>query len=346
MKTMAAILVETGQPLEIVELEIPALKPGQVLVEIYYSGICHAQLMEARGYKGEDRLLPHCMGHEGVGIVREIGVGVTKVAPEQKVILSWIRGLGAEVSESLYQWKGRTVNAGPITTFSRYAVISENRLTPLPAGTPVKEAALLGCAVPTGAGAVLHTGKPLPGQSVAVFGVGGVGLFAVAAARALGAAPIIAVDINDKKLEAAFDMGATYTIHGDREVVMETLATYCPGGVDVAVEATGLTAVMLQAVESVRPQGGRAVIIGNARHGEMLTIDPRQLNQGKQILGTWGGETRPEEDYPLYCRMLQYGRLDFSPLLDGVYPLTAVNTAMDDLEAGCVIRPLLDMSDD
>ncbi|HEX8096993.1 MAG TPA: alcohol dehydrogenase catalytic domain-containing protein, partial [Pyrinomonadaceae bacterium] len=129
MKTTAAILVKTGGPLELVELEIPALKPGQALVEVAWSGVCHTQVLECRGYRGEDKFLPHCLGHEGSGVVKEVGPGVGKIKPGDRVILSWIKGSGGDVPGTVYSWGGRKVNAGGITTFSRHSVISENRLT-------------------------------------------------------------------------------------------------------------------------------------------------------------------------------------------------------------------------
>ena len=165
MKTTAAVLVELGRPLEVADLDVPALKPGQVLVEVAFCGVCHTQLLEVRGHRGEDRYLPHCLGHEGSGIVRDISPGVAKVKPGYSVILSWIKGSGADVPGSAYGWNGRTVNAGAITTFATYSVISENRLTPLPAGTLLRHAALIGCAVPTGAGVVFNTAQPRPDRA-------------------------------------------------------------------------------------------------------------------------------------------------------------------------------------
>lgn len=344
MKTEAAILVETDQPLKIVELDTPELKAGQVLVKILYSGICHTQLLEARGYRGEDKFLPHCLGHEGVGVVTEIGPGVRKVRTDDNVILSWIKGSGADIPGSQYRWGERIVNSGAITTFSRYSVISENRLTLLPPNVPLKEAALLGCAVATGAGAVLNTAKPRVGQSIVVFGTGGVGLFCVAAAKAAGLAPIIAVDIKERKLMMATKMGATHTINSSSESVEAILKQICPQGSDIAIEASGRPEVMALALESVRQQGGKAVVIGNSHFGERLSIDPRQLNMGKQLLGTWGGDSRPDEDYPQYCRLLQYGLLNLAPLTEEIYSLSQVNQALHDLEAGKAIRPLLDMA--
>lgn len=344
MKTLAAVLVETGKPLVLAELEIPALQPGQVLVEIAFSGVCHTQVLECRGHRGEDRYLPHCLGHEGSGIVCDVGPGVTKVKAGDRVILSWIKGSGADVPRTVYRWGDRKVNAGGITTFSRHAVISENRLTLLPQEIPLRDAALLGCAVPTGVGAVFNTARPKPGQSMAVFGTGGIGLCAVAGAAIAGCTPIIAVDIRWEKLALAGQMGATHRVHAAEVDPVAEVQRICPGGVDFAIEASGRPQVMLQALYSVRSQGGVAVVVGNARHGERVALDPRQLNLGKQLRGTWGGDNWPDRDFPRYCRLLSAGRLNLEPLLSRTYCLSEINEALDDLEAGTVARPLIEMA--
>ena len=148
MKTTAAILVQTGQPLELWDIEIPQLKPGQVLVEMTYSGACRTQVLEARGHKGEDKWVPHCLGHEGVGKVLETGEGVTRVAKDQPVVLSWLKGGGLDAGGAKYARDGQEVNAGGVTTFQKMTVVSENRLTPLVEGLDPKEAVMLGCALP------------------------------------------------------------------------------------------------------------------------------------------------------------------------------------------------------
>lgn len=344
MKTPAAILVELSQPLQLVDLEIPALRPGQVLVEIAFSGVCHTQILEARGRRGPDRFLPHCLGHEGSGIVREVGPNVTRVVPDDRVVLSWIKGSGGDVPGTKYLWNGKEVNAGGITTFSRYSVISENRLTKLDPDLPFDLAALLGCAIPTGAGMVFNTVSVRPGQSVAIFGVGGIGLSALAAANASGATPLIAVDRQPEKLKLAKDLGASHTICVTEANPVETIQQICPGGVDIAIEATGRATVMQQALESVRAQGGTTVVAGNAPQGEYWQLDPRQLNQGKKILGTWGGDNLPDRDFPRYQRLLRAGKLPMQCLLSKQYPLTKINDALNDLEAGLAPRPLIDMS--
>lgn len=344
MKTTAAVLVEPGKALVLAELEIPALKSGQVLVEVKFSGVCHTQVLECRGYRGEDPYLPHCLGHEGSGIVCDVGPGVTKVRAGDRVILSWIKGAGADVPGTVYHWNGRTVNAGGITTLGRHAVISENRITPLPEGISMRDAALLGCAVPTGVGAVFNTAQPDPGQSLVIFGTGGVGLCAVAGAAIAGCTPIIAVDIRPDKLELARRMGATHFVHAGEMDPLEAIQRICPGGVDFAIEATGRPAVMLQALHSVRNQGGIAVVVGNARHGETVQLDPKQLNLGKQLRGTWGGDNWPDLDFPRYARLVSSGKLDLEPLMAKTYSLDRINEALDELEASNVARPLIDMT--
>ena len=344
MKTVAAILVETGKPLALDEVDVPALRPGQVLVELAYSGACHTQVLEARGHRGEDKWLPHLLGHEGTGTVVDAGPGAAKVKPGDRVVLSWIRGGGMEAGGAVYGWNGRRVNAGGVTTFQRHAIASENRLTPLPPGLPMDLGVLLGCAAPTGMGVVLNVGRVRAGDAVAVFGAGGIGLNAVMAAAHAGARPLIAVDPQPAKRELARAFGATDALDPAAEDVLAAIRRIAPEGLDVAVEATGRPAVMEQALRACRAQGGRAVIIGNARFGETLALDPGLFNQGKSLLGTWGGDSRPDRDYGRYGRLIASGRFDVRRLLSAPYRLEDVNRALDDLEAGRVGRPLIDMS--
>ena len=344
MKTAAALLVQTGSPLVLAEIDIPALKPGQVLVEVAYSGACGTQVMEWRGDKGEDKWVPHCLGHEGTGIVLETGSAVTKVKAGDKVVLSWIRGSGIEAGGAVYAWGDKKVNAGGVTTFQRHAVVSENRLTLLPAELPMDLAVLLGCAAPTGMGAVYNVLKAQPGDSVAVFGTGGVGLHAIMAAALVGAMPVIAVDPNPTRRALAPLYGATYVIDPAGADVLAEIRKIVPQGVDIAVESSGIPAAMDQAVNATRQQGGRAVVIGNARHGAMLSLNPAVFNQGKSLMGTWGGDSVPDRDYGRFARLLGAGRFPVRNLLSKPYSLEQADQALHDLAAGTIGRPLIDMS--
>jgi S-(hydroxymethyl)glutathione dehydrogenase/alcohol dehydrogenase len=343
MKTQAALLVQTGQPLVLADIETPALKPGQVLVEIAYSGACGTQVMEWRGDKGEDKWVPHCLGHEGTGTVIEAGGAVTKVKVGDKVVLSWIKGSGIEAGGAVYDWDGKKVNAGGVTTFQRHAVVSENRLTLLPPDLPMDVAVLLGCAAPTGMGAVYNVLKVQPGDAVAVFGTGGIGLNALMAAALAGAMPVIGIDPNPTRRALAQIYGATHVIDANGDVLAE-IKKIVPQGVDLAVESSGIPAVMEQAINATRQQGGRAVVIGNAKHGAVLPLNPGVFNQGKSLLGTWGGDSVPDRDYGRYGRLLSSGRFPVRDLLSKPYSLAQADQALQDLAAGKVGRPLIDMS--
>jgi len=208
--------------------------------------------LEVRGHRGHDAYLPHCLGHEGSGVVVEVGPKVEKVKPGDTVILSWMKGAGANVPGSIFEWKGKKVNAGAITTFSRYSIISENRLIAIPSDFSLKEAALIGCAIPTGLGAVFNTAQPRAGESLAVFGCGGIGLCSLIGAKIMGCVPRIAVDINTQKLAAAKDLGATHCIDASKEDPVAAIQKIGP--LDYAIEASGNPTVMNQALRSVRPK--------------------------------------------------------------------------------------------
>jgi S-(hydroxymethyl)glutathione dehydrogenase / alcohol dehydrogenase len=344
MKTTAALLVQTGAPLVLAEIDIPALKPGQVLVEVAYSGACGTQVMEWRGDKGEDKWVPHCLGHEGTGTVLETGSAVTKVKAGDKVVMSWIKGSGIEAGGAVYAWDGKKANAGGVTTFQRHAVVSENRLTLLPAELPMDLAVLLGCAAPTGMGAVYNVLKAQPGDAVAVFGTGGVGLHAVMAAALVGAMPVIAIDPNPTRRALAPLYGASHVIDPVAADALAEIKKIIPQGVDIAVESSGVPAVMEMAINATRQQGGRAVVIGNARQGAMLSLNPSVFNQGKSLMGTWGGDSVPDRDYGRYARLLGAGRFPVRDLLSKPYALEQADQALQDLAAGTIGRPLIDMS--
>ncbi len=344
MKTTAAVLTEINRPLQIEELTIPPLKKGQVLVEVAYSGICHSQLNEIQGLKGEDKYLPHALGHEGSGIVLDIGPDVTKVKHGDHVVLTWIKGSGHDVSSTQYSRKdGSIVNSGAISTFMTHAVISENRLVPIAKEMPLKEAALLGCAIPTGTGIVLNTAHVQPGQSMAIFGCGGIGLSAIIAATMVGAAVIIAVDIREQKLTQAKEIGATHVIDASRQALLEAIQTITGGkGVDFAIEAAGKRETMETAFKSVKDKGGLCILAGNLPVGHYISIDPFDLIKGKRIMGTWGGESDPDRDIQLYVSMYLEKKLNLHLIPVSLFGLSQINLAVKSLEDGNIGRAIIE----
>ena len=343
-KTDAAVLVELGQPLSLLELSIPELNPGQVLIDVAYSGVCHSQLLEVHGQRGHDRYLPHVLGHEGSGKVLEVGKGVAKVKKGDHVVLSWIKGRGADVPSTIYKSANGTINSGAISTFMRRTITCENRVTSIPDGMPLREAALLGCAVPTGAGIVFNTAEVQAGSSVAVFGIGGIGLSAVLAADLAHAKTIIAIDLIDHKLETARQVGATHLVNASQEDPLEKIFEITgERGVDYAVEAAGRRETMETAFKAVCDKGGLCVIAGNLSEGECISLDPFGLIRGKRIVGTWGGESEPDRDIPRYVDLYLSGELKLENMITHTYPLKGINQALTDLESGKVGRALIDM---
>lgn len=342
--TEAAVLFKTGEPLRIIDLEIPALGRGQILVDVAYSGVCHSQLNEVRGLKGIDRYLPHALGHEGSGTVIAVGDGVTKVALGDKVVLSWLKGSGIDVPGTTYGSAFGNINSGAISTFMRRTVTCENRVTAIPDSVPLKLAALLGCAIPTGAGVVFNSSGLQPGQTIAVFGTGGIGLSAVMAASAMGATTIIAIDLIPEKLDKAKEFGATHVLNSAHRDPVEAVRQLTGGrGVDVAIECSGKVSVMESAYESVATGGGLCIIAGNPAQGQMMRIDPFNLINGRRLVGTWGGESKLDRDIPRYVEMFLNGRLALQKLANEEYGLNRINEALDDLENGRVIRAMINM---
>jgi S-(hydroxymethyl)glutathione dehydrogenase / alcohol dehydrogenase len=345
VKTLAAVLVETKQPLKIEELDLPVLKAGQVLVKVAYSGVCHSQLNEVRGLKGEDKFLPHTLGHEGAGVVEDVGPGVNKVSMGDSTILTWIKGKGMDVPSASYlRNDGSKVNSGAISTFMEYAVVSENRLIPVPKEFSLRELPLLGCAIPTGAGIAFNTAKILKGSSVAVFGVGGIGLSAVLGARLREAKSIIAIDSFSHKLDLARDLGATHVINYKEQDVASSIQEITKQAkLDYAIEASGNSEAMELAFQSIRAGGGLCVLAGNLPAGKTISIDPLELIQGKRIVGSWGGETQPDRDIPIYLDLYKAGKLNLSSLITQTYKLEEINQALEELEKGKLGRGLIEM---
>ena len=341
MKTIAAVLVQLNQPLEIMELEIPLLKKGQVLVQLAYSGLCHSQINEWKGIKGPDAYLPHTLGHEGSGIVLEVGEGVTKVKAGDHVVLSWIKGTGLDIPVTLYRMGEKIVNSGAISTFLEKAVISENRLIRIDPKIPLKEAALLGCAIPTGAGVIFNDMQVKEGQSISVFGVGGIGSSALLAASHAKAYPIVAIDVHDEKLSLAKQLGASHTIHAGKENVLEKLVEISNGkGFDFSFESAGRREVMEIAFECIKA-GGCCVLAGNLPKGEKIQIDPFELIKGKKIMGTWGGGVQIDRDIPRFADIFFQDQKTLQMLISHEVCLPEINQLMSALGKGQVARGLI-----
>lgn len=344
----AAILENINTALKIKNIKFNTLKKGQVKVKLAYSGVCHSQLMEARGKRGEDKWLPHLLGHEGTGIVQEIGEDVTKVKIGDKVILGWIKseGINAEPAKYISE-NGTIINSGNVTTFSELSIVSENRLVKLPEGIPLDIGVLFGCAIPTGAGIVMNEIIPKEDSAIAIFGLGGIGLSALMATNLFKCNKIIAVDIEDKKLELAKDFGATHIINSNNQNIEETILNITNNqGVDYSIECSGLAKIIEIAFKCVKNNGGLCVFASHPQNGDKISLDPYDLICGKQIKGSWGGSSNPDSDIPKFAELYKKGILPLEKLLEKRYSLENINNALDDLENRKVIRPLIEINKD
>jgi len=338
----AAILVEQNKPLVVEEILPPKLDVGQVLVKMQESGICGKQLDEISGRTGADPYLPHLMGHEGSGIVLEVGPGVRKVKKNDHVVVHWVKGSGIDSAPPRFNWQGKTVSAGWATTFNEMSVVSENRITPIDREIDFDVAALLGCAVTTGLGIVFNNIGLQPGQSIALFGAGGVGLNVIQGAALVNAWPIVAIDLHEHKLKKAMEFGATHTLLADGDAVNAQLKELTKGaGFDATVDTTGIASVRVQAYDNTS-NSGKTILAGVPFHNQKMSIDSFPLHFGRQMFGSHGGETRPDIDIPRYIELFKRGKLKLHELITHRCNLDEINNAVELVKHGdagrCVIK--------
>ena len=341
MKTQAAILVEQRKPLVIDEVEVPALKRGQVLVDIHATRVCGSQIGEIDGVKGPDKFLPHLLGHEAGAIVLEVGPDVTQVAPGDRVVCHWRPGAGLDAGGSVYKWNGRDVNAGPITTFQKHAVISENRLTKVPSDTDFELCCLLADTLTTGFGIINNDAKVKAGESVVIFGVGGIGLGAVLGAKLAGAKPIIGVDLHDHKLAKAAEYGLTHQINASRENVADRVKEILGCLADVTIDGTGSPKVIETAYDLAKLRGGRCVLFGVMPNDQRVSIHTLPLHFGRVLTGSEGGQSRPENDIPAILAILSSTNIACREFVSHRDRISGVNAMIGRMKNGEVSHAIL-----
>jgi len=347
-KMIAAILVNLNKKLVIDEVYLPdKLQFGQVLVKVCYSSICGSQIGEINGVKGEDPYLPHLLGHEGSGIVISIGEGVKTVKNNDHVVMHWMPGNGLQSETPNYLWKDKPLNAGFVTTFNEYAIVSENRLTKIPKTFDLKLAPLFGCAVTTGLGVINNKAKVKIGDSVVIVGAGGVGLSMIQGAFMVSAYPIIAVDLYDEKLKLSQEMGATHIINtSNLDFKTEVKKILGNSKIDVAIDNTGNTDI-IEMLYEISSSNANFILAGVPRIGENISIYTLPLHFGKTITGTKGGECEPHIDILKYIRLFNAKKLKLKEMITDFFSLSDINTAIDQMKTGNIVgRCLINISDE
>ncbi|WP_298568727.1 Zn-dependent alcohol dehydrogenase [Streptomyces luteogriseus] len=351
MAVRAAVLPAVGSPLEITGIDLPDPGPGQVRVRLAAAGVCHSDLSLSDGTMRVP--VPAVLGHEGAGTVVAVGEDVGHVAPGDGVVLNWAPSCGACHACSLGEvWlcanalsgaadvyarttEGTELHPGlNVAAFAEETVVSASCVLPVPDGVPLTDAALLGCAVLTGYGAVHHSARVRAGETVAVFGVGGVGLSALQAARIAGASKIVAVDVSAEKEELARAAGATDYVVASDTTAREIRGLTGKQGVDVAVECAGRAVSIRTAWDSTR-RGGRTTVVGIGGKDQQVTFNALEIfHWGRTLSGCVYGNSDPARDLPVLAEHIRAGRLDLSALVTERISLDGIPAAFENMLAG------------
>ncbi|MDM8521342.1 Zn-dependent alcohol dehydrogenase [Anaerolineales bacterium HSG6] len=364
MKITAAVLYEPNRHFELKQLDLAPPQTGEVLVKVAAAGVCHSDWHLATGATAHN--LPVVAGHEGAGVVEKVGDGVTTIQPGDHVALNWAPNCGTcfycvHDRPSLCDtyigpiWDGTMMdgttrlseNGQPVyhysatACFAEYTVVPQECCIPLDKRIPLPIAALIGCAVTTGVGAVINTAQVKPGSSVAVFGAGGVGLSIIMGAKLAGAKQIIAIDQNESKRAIAESFGATDTLLASADVVTTIRAMTAGRGADYTFEAIGLPAVQELCLEAVRP-GGLVVLTGLAPMGSNTNLPGSVIvRQEKTVTGSYYGSMHPARDFPLYGELYLQNKLDLDRLVSQTYSLSQINEAYQAMLNGNLARGVI-----
>tara|TARA_B100000212_G_scaffold306851_1_gene255640 strand:- start:1032 stop:2084 length:1053 start_codon:yes stop_codon:yes gene_type:complete len=343
MKFKAAILVETKKPLIIDEISINKLYRGQVLVKLNQSGVCRSQLFEIDGERGEDKWLPHLLGHEAIGEVVDVGEGVKTVQKGDNVVLSWIKSEGISAEPAKYNWGNKIVNSGRVTTFSEYTICSEDRCIQINKTLTSIVGASLGCAIPTGYGLGLTLYEMKFAKYVGIVGLGGIGMSALLGVQNESNAKIIAIDLSEERLYQAKKLGAHHIINASKvHDLKNEIKKINPNLLDIVIECSGSINALNNSLKLIQNKG-IVKFVSHPRFGDLLSIDPFELILGKRIEGSWGGGINPDIHLNKIAKKVSKNK-DFLEIYSKKeYSLEDINNAILDLKSLNVLRPIINL---
>ena len=345
LSTQAAVLFESYKPLQIVDIKMPeTLQPGHVLVELITSGICGAQINEIDAVKGQDKFLPHLLGHEGFARVVEVGPGVTKLKAADSVIMHWRPSAGIAAKPPKYSYNDNLVNAGWVTTFNRHAIVSENRLTKIdPKNFDKFSLPLLGCALTTALGVLENDAKLSPRDSVLIFGFGGVGLSLVLFAKFLKVRKIIVVDIDSNKERLAQSLGVDKFIlfRSKDQVAAELRQFYGEDLPSLAIETSGKSA-SIELCYEMSSDSARIILVGVPHLNDKAMLYTLPLHFGKVLTGSKGGGSNPDLDIPFILSLVENGDIDLELLPRVIIPFQEINNGIEMIRNGINGRVVID----
>ncbi len=342
IKSKVAVLKKKNS-IEILDINLKKPGPKQVLVKIYYAGICASQYMEYRSLRGKDKWLPHMFGHEGVGIIKMIGKKVSGLKVGNKVILSWIKNNNTrDVSGSILHNK-KKINYGSVTTFGNYSLISSNRIYRLPKNIEFKSAALYGCAIPTGMGVVINEAKPKKKDICSVVGLGGVGIFSLIALKAIGIKKIIGIDNNSKRLNFLKKLGFKNLINiNDKNYISKINNITLGKKFDYVFESTGNSKSIENAFELLNNKSGKLYFSSHPKKGQKISINPHDLISGKKIFGSWGGGSNLNKDILKFNNLILKSKINLKKLYK-IYTFKTLYKLLDNFSKLSTPRTIVKM---
>lgn len=342
-KISAAVLFKIKKNLKILDLKVPKLERGQVLVKIIYSGICKSQLFEISGGRNNSKWLPHLLGHEASGKVMDIGKGVKKIKKGDEVILSWIKSDGIDSKAPNYSHNKKLINAGKVTTFSNYSIISENRLTKKPEDISLIDSTYLGCAFATGMGMVLNETNLKKTSKVVLIGLGGIGLGILLALKYKKINNIIIIDNDIKKKRLAKKFKIKNLYQNLNNFTKNSIFKKFNEGADICFESAGDVKTIEFGLKLIS-KSGRVHFASHPDNKFKLNIDPHELIIGKKITGSWGGSVKPDRDFKRFSKILKKIKFNSKIINQKVYKLSKINSAFKDFKLKKTFRPMIKMS--
>ena len=327
----AAVIVKSKKPLKIMNINFKSPETNQVMVKILYSAFCSSQYGEMIGIKGKDKFLPHCLGHEACGVVIKVGPGVKKVKSNDLVVLHWMKSKGSDSGGIKYKSEdcSKSINAGQVTTFSEYSIVSENRLTKIPKNKfNLKILPLMGCSIPVAISTLEKILNIKIGKNILIIGGGALGIPMIHFSKKLLLSNIEVVENRKMALKKSKIFGATKTPKKVQDQIL--ISKLKNNFYDYIVDTTGSAKLLSKILQY--PSKGKVVVVGVPKYNQKLAVNTLKLNYGLELLGSYGGDFSPDDDLLRYLNFLIKTNFNFKKYVDGIYPLKQINKLYNDFK--------------
>lgn len=336
MKAKFAVLFKNKSPLRLLDLKLPRLEKGQVLIKLNYTSICRSQIMEIDGLRGKDKWIPHLLGHEGSGKIVKIASNIKNFKINDRVLITWISTEGQKSNGAKFEYRDKIINSGPATTFSQYSIVSEDKIVKLPNFLNYKNASFFGCAIPTGFGMILNEiNLKKKNNKILIIGLGGIGVSALICLNILKFYEVSVFEKSKKKVNEFKRFKKFKNIKIMSNVKSVNLSYY-----DYVIECAGKIETIENSMLYIK-NTGKVIFASHPQSRKKIKIDPHELIKGKKIVGTWGGGIKSKEDFNKIFRIIK-GNLSYLEIMNRkIYNLNDINTAISDFKKNKVLRPII-----